>query len=183
MRSGITFSAIMILCVTAVAEVQTEFVYNDTDTPYNSWLMYGTTTTDWTKASIEIVLTEGTMSHEGGGGFFVPAADAYSFWDTGGVNPNFNPFYYSDWIEDPDYFSLTWWDLPDDGAGTWLLFILTITTDAMGTITGTNYDADTAATGVDFAFEIVNGQIIPEPATVVTLLLCASGLLRRRRKV
>ena len=120
------------------------------------------------------------MNHEGLV-WNTPASQALSYWDTGGVAPNFNALHVSDWIEDPDYFSLTWYDTPDDGAGTWLLAVVTITTNSMGTITGTNYDADTAATGVDFAFEIVNGQIVPEPATMAILAFGASLTLFRKR--
>ena len=182
----------MILSLSAVAEVQTEFVFNDSNTVYgdssnyyNSWLMYGMTTSDWTKASIRIDLTEGTMNHSGDAGGLEPVPEAVSYYDTGGLCPKFNPllspWLYWDWNEEPDYFNLTWIDEPDDGAGTWLLGVVTITTDAMGTITGTNYDADTSENGVDFAFEIVNGQIVPEPASVALLLLGFSALLKKRK--
>lgn len=177
-------------------------------TDYHVWDMLVTCTTDWTDAIISVELTTGSFydntewsipSHtEVQSEVWVAFPDVE--WDTcvtsptawndgvavvfGAGDPNATPPIPPTPIMDSDTMSYSWADTDDDGAQTnYMVARITFTTDADGDITGIQFDKDTAGTGVSFdEYYVLDGVILPEPATMLLLGLGGAGVLLRRRR-
>ena len=98
----------------------------------------------------------------------VPSAPA-------GVNNTMSTLIDASWYDDPNY---------PNGPGTgFRIAQLVFTPDAQGTVSGLLFDRDSAGNGVDLVgWSVVDGYIVPEPATMA--LLASGGicvLLRKKR--
>ena len=78
----------------------------------------------------------------------------------------------------------SWFNTDVTNIGTFKIAQVTLSADAAGSLGGTTYDAGTAGVGVEYSAEILNGLVVPEPATLGLLLAAASaaGMARRRPK-
>ena len=185
-------AVLALAAVTASAAISTEFVLvgEGTVAGYNTYDMVAHCTTDWTNARLDLVLTAGTLYQHFAGTNVEP-------------NPLFFPVYaeleYDTYLTVPAGFpnvpgfggttqcdtagiAASWFDSVDDGAGSHVVARITLSTDAQGSLTGTDYDVDTTGVGVDFAAPIVDGHIVPEPATLAVLAFGGLGVLIRKRR-
>ena len=184
--------------VTANAAISTEFVLvgEGTVTGYNTYDMVAHCTTDWTNARLDLVLTAGSLYQHFAGSnvepspLFFPGFPELEF-DTYLTVPAGNP-------DVPGFGGVTqcdtagigasWFDSVDDGPGSHVVARITLSQDAQGLltapagVTGTNYDVDTTGVGVDYEFDIIDGHIVPEPATLALLAFGGLAVLIRKRR-
>ena len=164
----------------ASASVTTDFLFDGEAKGFNSWQMVTDTTTDWTNARLEVSLSEGAFIYD----YSIPDDYDYSIPDdilehpelvsqfrpaTTGLIPGLGKMVVAEIKTDPQDFVLSWGDTANLGAGNWQIGLLTFTANANGTIWGKSYDRDTQGVGVQFTFDIVNGQITPAELPVTSL--------------
>ncbi len=61
---------------------------------------------------------------------------------------------------DDDEFLASWFDVLDDGSGTHRIAQVTLSTNAEGTVTGRIYDLATLGEGVEFEFDVEDGNFL-----------------------
>ena len=202
MKKSLAIVVVLAMAATANAAVSTYFTDMGTHSAggadYRVWDMMTEVTTDWTNARLDLILTSGTLyqhpvSEFGSDVEGNPAAIGMYpdvEWDTYVASP-------IDWTtapalaDDPPYMSDTsitasWFDSIVGVGGTYRIARISLSTDAQGTLTGKVYDVETQGVGVviDVArFGLVkDGEIIPEPATLMLLAIGGIGALLRKRR-
>ena len=162
------------------------------DTSYNVYDMMVTCDYDWTNSRLDLSLSQGSLYHDAFGSFTEPSPAYYSFaptlrWDTylavPGGHPNVASLFGRVAME-ADRLGASWFNTDVTNIGTFKIAQLTLSADAVGSLWGTTYDAGTAGVGVEYSAEILDGDVVPEPATLGLLLAGASagGAVPRRRK-
>ena len=201
MKKCLPIIVVLMMAVTANAAITGYFdggtaaVTPTTQLPVVVNLMLVDTDTDWTNAYLNITLSAGSFFEEATFGTdtepnpaLIPVFPdlAYdSYLDTPAAYPSVASFAPGKVIS-PTVYDVSWFDDPNfpDGPGVGQQIAqLTLTPDAQGTVYGIVFDIDTAGVGVEvLGYSVVDGHIVPEPAT---LALLASGgicvLLRKKR--
>ena len=159
---------------------------------YETWDLVISSSSDWTKARLDVVLTSGTFytDHYGTDAqpnpalfVFVPALE----WDTFVTLPESFPNTESmgdipcmlihDKVFDDTELHVTWFDsIVNPPVHDKVIARLTISCGAQGTLTGRIYDAETQGVGTPFAY-----ALLPEPATLILAAVGGQLLVSRRR--
>ena len=203
MKKSLAIVVVLAMAATANAAVVSTY-FTDMGThsaggaDYRVWDMMTEVTTDWTNARLDLILTSGTLFQhpvaqfgsdvEGNPAAIGMYPDAE--WDTYVASP-------IDWTtapalaDDPPYMSDTsitasWFDSIVGTAGVYRIARISLSTDAQGTLTGKVYDVETQGVGVVIDEQlfglVVDGAIVPEPATLVLLAIGGIGALLRKRR-
>ncbi len=180
MNRYLSIAVLLGMTVPAGAAVGTYFEkVNTVDierTFYDVWDMMVDVGGDWTNSRVDLTLTSGNLYQDALGRDVEPYPHFFPLyhsveWDTYVTTPG-------GWATIPgfaDYLpymgttsiTASWFDLADDGPGTWKIARVTLSNDAEGTIWSKSYDVDTPGCGADYSFIIEDGQIVPEPAALM----------------
>ena len=208
MKKMLAVAVVSMMALTAQAGIEADFVLTgqgsiDGNT-FNIYVLQVTTDTDWTNSLLEVSLSAGSFGNHAFGSKAPPIpALLAAFPELGndtylqtpdGQAPSTagTPVFPSASPKGDTKIAVSWFDTTDTGAGTHTIAQLAITMDAVGTISGRNYDIETAGVGVDIGFvagiagqwPLVGGEIgfFPEPATLGLLALGGLVLLRHKRR-
>ena len=195
---------IAVLAVTSLAAnagtlISTGFTKTNTvsvgGTTYKVWAMQVTTDDNWLSSYMDIDLTSGSLYQNiVWGGLYDPNPVIFMM-----IDPDLE---WDTYVADPDRyptlpgtagtpvcttadFDVSWFNYQDDdGPGTHFIAQITLSADSNGNIIGESYDPDYDVLGAShFEYYIINGEIVPEPATLSLITIGAIGvLLRRKRK-
>ena len=183
MRNALLIASILVIAAGAAhADISTAFVPTGQidvgGTIYNAWEMQVTTDTDWTNAQLHILLTQGSFVYDEPPGFCLAAPGLCPPPLTRVIPPNLiGPATATD-----TEFGASWFDVANNGPGTFTIAQIVMTQDAEGSLFGKVYDVETAGTGVPIGLEYsaISNGMIPEPATLS--LLATGGLIMLRHK-
>ena len=209
MKKMLAVAVVSMVALTAQAGIEANFVMTgqgavEAGGPmFNIYELQVTTDTDWTNSRLDIALSAGSFGNhafqnEDGapplaalfGSFPELANDSFFQTPSGSAASTADLTFPQAAPSGDTVVGLSWFDTEDTGAGTHTLMQLAISTDAVGTIAGKNYDLDTAGVGVDVgmvgdvggSWSVVGGEVVwvPEPATIGLLVLGGVALLKRR---
>ena len=200
MKKSLAIVVVLAMAASANAAVKTTFEKVNTldigGTTYKIWNMMTDVGSDWTNARLDLILTSGTLFQqpptllgsdtEPNPALFPGFPDVE--WDTYVTTPG-------GWAApvgfagDPPYMGDTsitasWFDSVVGTGGLYKIAQIALSSDAAGTITGKVYDVHNAGEGVPLPAElyIADGEIVPEPATLVLLAIGGIGALLRKRR-
>ncbi len=194
MNRYLSIALLLVVTASANAAVNTYFTKVNTvdigETTYKVWDMMVDVDSDWERTRMDLILTSGTLYQhslpfdvEPNPGFYPMFLDME--WDTYLTVPGGFPAPVG-LAGDPPYMSDTsitasWFDEIDSGPGVWRIAQVTLSSDAEGTISGWSTDCMVCtALPESFQYVIVDGEIVPEPATTALLALGGLALIRRR---
>lgn len=196
MKRYLSFAVLLGIAATAGGSVETYFEKVNTvdigGTTYKVWDMKVDTPSDWTNSRMDLTLTSGNLYQNALGSDVEPNPALFAAfpdveWDTYVTTPGgwaapmgiaSAPPYMTD-----TSITASWFGTVNDGPGIWKIARVTLSSDAHGTIAGQSWDvgpAPAVCCPPEFEFIIMDGEIVPEPATVALLALGAAALLRRK---
>ncbi len=198
MNRYLSFAVLVGITAAAGASVDTSFEKANTvdlgGTTYKVWDMKVDTPSDWTNSRMDLTLTSGNLYQDAMGSDVAPNPAFFEMvssleWDTSLDVPGGFPAAVG-LAGAPPYMSDTsitasWFDAVNAGPGLHKIAQITLSSDAYGTITGQSWDmgpAPAVCCPPEFEFIIMDGEIVPEPATIALLAFGATVLLRRRQR-
>ena len=138
-------------------------------------LLSVTSTPDWTNSHVEIELTSGSIVTAGSGVAYHYVALGIPMEDTGCFPSSAAVAYH---VEGPTYYE-TDWGVSGGDSGIDPLYVVTLPETANGTWLVKSWNLGGEA--VQDSGPIVNGVLVPEPATMVLLLIGLPFVMRRRK--
>ena len=177
-------SILVVLAVATVANAALVTTWEEQSAPagMTSWKMMVATDTDWTNSRMEVDLTDGSINYLLNVFPAGPVPQPLGLDDTAGFGPGFAAPTYADWSEAPQAFRCSWGNSVAGETGDLWIGILTMSDDADGEVRTWDFNADLAGVGKWTNYPIVDGEIVPEPATLAVLGLGGLAVLLRKKR-